>query len=154
MTTANSLVTAFIQDNPQYASTAGGSSTDPISQDFQALATAVSGNQTGAAQTAWANVKNDLAKDGVNLSTTATTAEAIAQNKATMDQEILGDLFGGSSASSAGTPSLASLLGGSTDSSGTAGVSSSLLNDWATYNQGGTITPASAIIPPVLDTTA
>lgn len=152
MSTANTLLTAFIQDNPQYSSTSSSSSTDPISQDFQTLATAVSGGQVDAAQSAWASVTKDLANDGVNLSTSAITAQAIAQNKTTVDQTILSDLFGDSSGSSA--PSVASLLGGSTDAGGTVGLSSSLLNDWVTYDQDANTTPVATTPPNVLDTTA
>jgi hypothetical protein len=154
MTTANSLLTTFIQDNPQYASTSSSSSsTDPINQDFQTLATAVSGGQVSAAQSAWASVKSDLTNDGVNLDPRAVTAQAIAQNRTSIDQEILGDLFGDSS-SSGSTPSVASLLGGGTDSSGSVGLSSSLLNDWVTYRQDATATPVAPTPQNVLNTTA
>lgn len=137
MTTANSLLTTFIQNNPQYASTSSSSSsTDPITQDFQTLATAVSGGQVGAAQSAWASVKSDLANDGVNLDTSAVTAQAIEQNKTTIDQDILGDLFGDSSSSSG------------------AGLSSSLLNNWVTYNQDAYTTPVATTPQNVLNTTA
>jgi hypothetical protein len=154
MTTANSLLTTFIQDNPQYASTSSSSSsTDPINQDFQTLATAVSGGQVSAAQSAWASVKSDLTNDGVNLDPRAVIAQAIAQNRTSIDQEILGDLFGDSS-SSGSTPSVASLLGGGTDSSGSVGLSSSLLNDWVTYRQDATATPVAPTPQNVLNTTA
>jgi hypothetical protein len=154
MTTANSLLTTFIQDNPQYASTSSSnSSTDPINQDFQTLATAVSGGQVSAAQSAWASVKSDLANDGVNLNTSAVTAQAIEQNKTTIDQQILGDLFGDSS-SSGGTSSVASLLGGSIDSSGSVGLSSSLLDDWVTYDQDANTTAVATTPQNVLNTTA
>jgi hypothetical protein len=154
MTTANSLLTAFIQDNPQYASTSSSSSsTDPITQDFQTLATAVSGGQVSAAQSAWASVKSDLTNDGVNLDPRAVTAQAIQQNRTSINQEILGDLFGDSS-SSGSTPSVASLLGGGTGSSGSVGLSSSLLNDWVTYRQDATATPIATTPQNVLNTTA
>jgi hypothetical protein len=137
MTTANSLITTFIQNNPEYSSTSGSSSsTDPVSQDFQTLAAAVSGGQVSAAQSAWASVKSDLAKDGVNLNTSAVTAQAIEQNKTTIDQDILGDLFGDSS------------------SSGSVGLSSSLLNDWVTYDQAANTTPAATTPQNVLNKTA
>jgi hypothetical protein len=154
MTTANTLLTAFIQNNPQYDSTSSSSSsTDPINQDFQTLATAVSGGQVDAAKSAWASVTKDLANDGVNLSASAVTAQAIAQSKTTIDQDIVSDLFGDSSSSS--TPSVASLLGGSTNSSGSVGLSSSLLNDWVTYDQDANTTPVATATPQnVLDTTA
>jgi hypothetical protein len=153
MTTANSLLTTFIQDNPQYGSTSSSSSTDPISQDFQTLATAVSGGQVSAAQSAWASVKSDLANDGVNLDTRAVTAQAIAQNRTTIDQEIMGDLFGDSSSGS--TPSVTSFLGGDSDSSGSVGLPSSLLNDWVTYDQDANTTPVAPTPQNVvLDTTA
>jgi hypothetical protein len=154
MTTASSLLTAFIQDNPQYASTSSSSSTDPISQDFQTLATAVSGNQVDAAKSAWASVTKDLANDGVNLSTSAVTAQAISQSNTTINQSILSSLFGDSSNSDGSTPSVASLLGGSTDASSTVGLSSSLLNDWVTYDQDANTTPVATTPQSVLNTTA
>lgn len=154
MTTADSLITTFIQDNPQYASTSSSSSsTDPINQDFQTLASAVSGGQVSAAQSAWASVKSDLANDGVNLDSRAVTAQAIGQNKTTIDQEIMGDLFGGSSPTGS-SPSVASLLGGSTGSSGSVGLSDSLLNDWVTYDQDANATPVATTPQNVLNTTA
>jgi hypothetical protein len=136
MTTANSLITTFIQNNPQYASTSSSSSTDPINQDFQTLATAVSGGQVSAAQSAWASVKSDLANDGVNLNTSAVTAQAIAQNKTTIDQGILSGLFGDSSSSSSG------------------GLTTSLLSNWVTYNQDSYTSPVASTPPSVLNTTA
>jgi hypothetical protein len=156
MSTANSLLTTFIQNNPQYSSTSSSStSTDPITQDFQTLATAVSGGDVNAARTAWSSVASDLSKDGVNLSNSAVTAQAIAQNKTTINQTILGDLFG-SSPSTGSSPSVASLLGGGANSSGSVGLSSSLLSDWLTYDQNANTTPvATTTTPPtVLNTTA
>ena len=54
---ASTILTAFFKANPQYVSTsaADSQSQDPISQDFQALAAAISNNQVDAAQTAWFN---------------------------------------------------------------------------------------------------
>ena len=153
MTTAKSLITKFIQNNPQYGSGSSGNSTDPISQDFQTLATAVSAGKVGAAQSAWASVSKDLAADGVNLNTGAITAQTIAQNNTTINQSILGDLFGTSS--STGTSlSAASLLGGSDDSSSNIGLSASLLSGWVTYNQSANTTPVATSPQNVLDATA
>ena len=52
LTSAGSILAAFIKANPQFASTAsdGSQAQDPINQDFQALADAVSGNQVDAAK--------------------------------------------------------------------------------------------------------
>ncbi|HEX3800309.1 MAG TPA: hypothetical protein VH413_16565 [Verrucomicrobiae bacterium] len=156
MTTANSLLTTFIQQNPQYAASSSSSSqsSDPISQDFQTLAAAVSNNQTDAAQSAWSKVKSDLNNDGVSLSTSAnSTAQIIAQNKASTDQTILSDLFGNSSSDGS---LIGTLLGGSSDSGSTTGLSSSLLESWVTYQQGGSATPAtpSSLSSNILNTLA
>ena len=145
LTTAGSILTAFIQANPQYASTssAGSQSQDPINQDFQALADAISNNQVDTAQSAWAQIKSDLAKSGVtDLSDgPAATATLLAQTKASMDQQILSDAFGTSSGDGI---SLLSLLDGSSSSSSGAGLSSSLLSNWLTYKEGGSTSPTAA----------
>jgi hypothetical protein len=147
MTSANSLLTAFMQQNPQFDTTSSSSSTsgdsqDPVNQDFQSLVTAVSGNQVSAAQSAWTQVLNDFAKAGVSLSNSAaTTAEAVEQGKANMDQQLLSDLFGTNSSSDGS--SLASLLASSNAPGDSTGLSSSILGAWVTYEEGGTTTPTS-----------
>jgi hypothetical protein len=145
LTSAGAILTAFIKANPQYASasSAASPSQDPINQDFQALTDAVSNNQADAAKTAWTQIKSDLAKSGVtDLSDgPAATAKLLAQSKAAISQQILNDVFGASSGT--GT-SVTSLLGGSSNSSSGVGLSSSLLSDWLTYQEGGNTSPTSA----------
>jgi hypothetical protein len=145
LTSAGSILTAFMQANPQYASTSSDSSQsqDPINQDFQTLATAISNNQVGAAQSAWTQVKSDLANAGVtNLGNpAAATAQLLAQTKSSISQEILSDTFGSSSGSSL---SVASLIGGTSGSDSTAGLSSSLIGNWLTYQEGGTTSPPAS----------
>jgi hypothetical protein len=170
MTSAGSILTALIQANPQYATTSGASGTstsssstqsqDPINQDFQNLANAISSNQPDAAKTAWTQLKNDLAKAGItNISSgTNLAAQAVAQNEVTMQQDLLSALFGGNTSSN-GSSNLSTLLGGSTDStdsnssslasllgrstdsssssSGTDSVAAAL-NNWLTYQADGT----------------
>jgi hypothetical protein len=152
---ASTILTAFFKSNPQYTSTANTDSQtqDALSQDFQALATALSNNQVDAAQSAWTNIKNDFAKDGVtNLGdATNSTSELLAQSKASTDEQIVSDMFG---ASSGGNPSIATLLGESDASSSQIGVPSSLMENWLTYKQTGTAAPAATNpgTPSVLDT--
>jgi hypothetical protein len=146
LTTANTLLTAFIKQNPQYAASSSSNSStqssDPISQDFQTLAAAVSNGQTSAAQSAWSQVQSDLKNDGVTLASNAdSTAQIIAQSNASTNQTILSDLLGGGSGSGS---LIDSLIGGSSDSSSSAGLSSSLLQSWVTYQHGGTTTPAAS----------
>jgi hypothetical protein len=142
MVTASTMLAAFIKANPQYTSTSSGAtpSQDPISQDFQTLATAISNGQVDAAQTAWTQVKSDLANDGVTNLSDGTPSELIAQNKAAMDQEIMSDLFG---ASTGGSSSISTLLGGSDGSSSQIGLSSSLLENWQTDQENGTTAPVA-----------
>src|SRR5580692_9790279 len=74
MTGAGSILTALIAANPQYATSSSTSGTsasssstqsqDPLNQDFQNLASAISSNQPDAAKTAWNQLKTDLAKAG------------------------------------------------------------------------------------------
>ena len=139
---ASSILTAFIEANPQFASTSseGSQSQDPINQDFQALAEAVSNDQVDTAKGAWTQIQSDLADSGVtDLSEgPAATAKLLAQSQASISQQILSDAFGASSASNT---SITSLLGGSSGSSSSAGVSSSLLSDWFTYKVGGSASP-------------
>lgn len=142
LTSASSILAAFVKANPQYASTSssGSQSPDPINQDFQALTDAISNNQVDTAKSAWTQITGDLAKSGVtDLSTgPAATAQLLAQTKASMDQEILSDIFGTGSGDNG---SLTSLLGGSSDSSSSVGLSSSLLSEWLTYKAGGNTSP-------------
>ena len=142
MTAANSILTALIKANPQWAasSSSGSSSSsqDPINQDFQTLATAISNNQPDAAKSAWSAVQTDLTKDGVTNvnSGPAYTAQLLAQSKATIQQEVLSSLFGVSGSSGS---SVAELLGGAS-STGSPDPLTSLLTNWATYKAGGTVT--------------
>lgn len=142
LTSAGSVLAAFVKANPQYASTssAGAQSQDPMNQHFQALADAISSNQIDTAKSAWTQIQGDLAKSGVTDlgNDAAATAKLLAQAKASMNQQILSDAF---PTSSGGESSLSSLLGGSNDSSSAVGLGSSLLSDWLTYQQGGNASP-------------
>ena len=139
---ASSILTAFIQANPQFASTSGDGAQiqSPINQDFQALADAVSNNDVDTAKGDWTQIQSDLADSGVTDlgDGTDATAKLLAQAKASVSQQILNDAF---STSSASGPSVASLLGASNGPSSNAGVSSSLLSDWITYKAGGSTSP-------------
>ena len=139
LASAGSILAAFVKANPQYASaaSAGSTSQDPINQDFQALADAITNNQTDTAKSAWTQIQSDLSKSGVTDLSDG-TAKLLAQTKASVSQQILSDAFGAGSGDSL---SLASLIGGSTDSSSAVGLSSSLLNEWVTYQSGGTTSP-------------
>ncbi len=142
--TAGSILTAFIQANPQYTATAsdGSQSQDPINQGFQALADAISNNQADTARSAWTQIQSDLADSGVtNLGDgAAATAKLLAQTRASISQQILSDTFG---VGSGGDSSLTSLLGGSSDASSIGGVSASLLSEWLTYQEGGAAAPST-----------
>ncbi len=149
LTSAGSILTSIIQANPQYAtnssSSSGSGSTqspDPINQDFQNLATAISQNDLATAQSTWAQLKTDLSNAGVtNLASgTQIAQQAIAQNEVSMDQTILSSLFGGSDSSSP----LSVLLNQGTSSSSTDPVAAALSN-WLTYQANGNaaVTPAA-----------
>ncbi len=138
LTSAGSILSAFIKSNPQYASTAsdGSPSQDPINQGFQALADAISGNQPDDAKAAWSQLKSALAQSGVTdiSDGSAATTKLIAQTKDSISQQILTDAF----SSSSGDLSLTSLLGGgSSGGAGSTGLPTSVLNDWLTYQSGG-----------------
>jgi len=145
LTSAGSILTAFIKANPQYASTSSGSSqsASPINQDFQSLANAISNNQVDAARSAWAQIKTDLAQNGVSdLSDgKADTAKLLAQTKASIAQQIVSNAFGTSSSS--GT-SATSLLDGSVSSNSGGGLSSALIGGWLTYQEGGSTSPVAS----------
>jgi hypothetical protein len=142
LASASSILTAFVKANPQYASTSSGGSQsqDPINQHFQALADAISSNQGDTAKSAWTQIAGDLSKSGVTdlNNGAAATAKLLAQTKASMNQQILSDVFGTGSGDGS---SLTSLLSGNSDSSSVVGVSSSLLSDWLTYKSGGNTSP-------------
>jgi hypothetical protein len=140
LTAAGSILTALMKANPQYAtaSSAGdaSSSQDSINQDFQALTNAISNNQTDVAQTAWTQLKGDLAQKGISQITDGTTlaAQAVAENKAAMDQALLSNLFGTASDSS---PSVITLLGGGSNPSSSSDSVNGVLSNWLTYEASG-----------------
>ena len=145
LASAGSILTAFVKANPQYASTVadGSPSQDPINQDFQALADAISNNQSDTAKSAWDQVKSDLGENGVTDLSDGTTATAklLTDTKASIDQQILSNTFG---TSSGGSLSVSSLLGGSGNLGSGAGLSSSLISNWLTYQAGGNASPPAA----------
>jgi len=157
LTSAGAILSAFIKANPQYASTSSGGSQsqDPINQDFQALADALSINQVDAAKSAWTQITSALAKSGVTdlNDGVSATAKLLAQAKASISQQILSDAFGTGSGSGI---SLTSLLGGSSGSNSGTGLSGSVLSDWLSYQAQGNPTSAGAAISArsILDTTA
>src|SRR5664280_2223567 len=57
---------------------------DPVNQDFQNLASAVSNNQADTTRSVWAQLTSDMAKDGVTnfRSPAEIAADAVAQSKA------------------------------------------------------------------------
>jgi len=158
LSSAGSILTAFIRANPQYAtgnSDSSGTTTDPINQDFQTLADAISNQQPDAAQNAWSQIQKDLSADGVPAltSSSAATAKLLAENNASLSQKIVSDAFG----TSAGTGiSVTSLLGGGASGGSAAGLSSSLLSNWLTYEAGGMSSPilTATSSGSVLNTTA
>jgi hypothetical protein len=150
LTSAGSILTALIQANPQYATsaTSGGSSgsQSPINQDFQNLASAISSNSPDTAKNAWAQLKSDLAKAGVKhiSSGTELAAQTLAENKLSMEQSLLTGLFGAGSGSGS---SLATLLGGSSGSAATADPVAAAVSNWLTYQADGS-TSAAAVTSP------
>lgn len=136
LTSADSLLTALVEANPQYAATAsdGSQPQNPINQGFQALADAISSKQTDAAQSAWTQLKSDLAENGVtDLSDgTAATAKLLADTQESISQQILSGLSG------------TSLLGDSSDSGSGTGLTSSLFSNWLTYQASGNVAPSGS----------
>ena len=145
LTSAGSILSAFIKANPQFAitSSADSQAQDPINQDFQALADAITNNLADTAKSAWTQIKSDLATSGAtDLSDgTAATAELLAQTQTSLAQQILSNAFGTSSGEGL---SLTSLIGGNSGASGSVGSSSSIFRDWLIYQAGGNTSPAAA----------
>ncbi|MEI6395705.1 MAG: hypothetical protein WCT12_31950 [Verrucomicrobiota bacterium] len=145
LTSAGSILSAFIKANPQFAitSSADSQAQDPINQDFQALADAITNNLADTAKSAWTQIKSDLATSGAtDLSDgTAATAELLAQTQTSLAQQILSNAFGTSSGDGL---SLMSLIGGNSGASGSVGSSSSVFSDWLIYQAGGNTSPAAA----------
>ena len=145
LTSAGSILLAFIKANPQFAitSSADSQAQDPINQDFQALADAITNNLADTAKSAWTQIKSDLATSGAtDLSDgTAATAELLAQTQTSLAQQILSNAFGTSSGDGL---SLMSLIGGNSGASGSVGSSISVFSDWLIYQAGGNTSPAAA----------
>jgi hypothetical protein len=139
---ASSILTAFFKANPQYTSTSSDESPspDPLSQDFQALASAISSNQIGAAQTAWTQVKRDLGNNGAPNpgDGTTSTSEFPAQTKASMDGQIVSNVF---NVSSDGGAAIDAFPGGSEISSSQTGLSSTGDGNRLSYQPSGTTAP-------------
>jgi hypothetical protein len=149
LTGAGSILTGLMQSNPQYASDSGSSTQtqDPINQDFQNIASAISSNQPDAAKTAWAQLKTDLAKNGVsNISSGADlAAQAVAQNKLSMEQTLLGSLFG---TNSNGGVSAGLLLGVSDGTGATSDPVSAVVSNWLSYQANGSSSTQPSISTP------
>jgi len=140
LSSAGSILTALMKANPQYASagtSSSSSNSDPINQDFQNLAEAISSNQPGAALTAWGRLKNDLAKQGfTNISSAhELAAKAVAENKATLEQNLRASLVGGTSSDN--SPA-STLLGGVGDTASSTTAVDNLVSNWLTYKASGT----------------
>jgi hypothetical protein len=143
LNSAGSTLTALMQAYPQYASSASGGSTDtldPINTDFQSLSTAIDNNDTDGAKAAWQQLKTDLASQGVSVNDgSQSTAQLLANAKASLDESILSQSFGAGTGSSGGADGL-----------------SSILSNWVTYQAtGSTTTTVNAVTSGVnLDTSA
>jgi hypothetical protein len=160
LTSAGSILTALIQANPQFATASGASgsstaSSDPINQDFENLANAISSNDPDTAKSAWTQLKSDLAKAGVTSiqSGADIAAQAVAQNKVSMEQSLLTSLFGGGSDSGS---NLTTLLGGSSSTSASTDPVTAALSNWLTYQANGSVSvqPDSNPTDNSLDATA
>ncbi len=136
LTSADSVLTALVQANPQYAATAGdgSASQSPINQGFQALADAISSKQTDAAQSAWTQLKGSLAESGVTdiSDGTAATEKLLADTQESISQHILSGISG------------TSLLGYSSNSGSVAGLTSSLFSNWLTYQSNGNVSSSGS----------
>ena len=130
-----------LQFNLTSSSSNSSQTQDPINQDFQTLANAISSNQVAAAQSAWTQIQSDLASNGItNLSDgKAATAELLAQTQASITQQIVSDALDASRTIDSGT-----------------GLSSSLISSWLTYQDGGSATSLSSAgnTGSILDTSA
>jgi hypothetical protein len=139
LASAGSVLTALVKANPQYAATASDSSQpqNPINQDFQALADAISNSQADTAQSAWTQIKSDLADNGVtDLSDgTSATAKLLTDTQDSISQQILSDVVA------------TSILGGGSDPSSGAGLASSLLSNWLTYQANGNVSSPGGTSP-------
>ena len=135
---ASSILVAFFKANPQFTSPSSddSQSPDPLTQDFQALAAAVSNNQVGAAQSVWTQIKSDLASNGVtNLGDgTTSMAEVMGQIKVSPNTPIASDTIGANSGSNASTNAAG---GENAGSSNQPGLSSSLIGNGITYQRSG-----------------
>lgn len=139
---AGSILNALVKAHPEYAASGSGASdsTDPINAGFQALTTAISKKDAQGARSAWNNLKGALAKEGLNDLGSGTTlaANTTAQLEASMDQNLVSALLGGSSSNSASNVS--TLLG--LDSGSQSSVNSSVSN-WLLYKADSTTTTST-----------
>jgi hypothetical protein len=137
LSSARSILTALIKAYPEYAASPDDSAKarDPIDEDFQAVAEALDKDDAGAAKAAWAQLKSDLAKAGLSKITDgkAATAKLLAETKASINQAIIGNMFGFGSNKS----SLAATLFGDSSSSGSSDSVITALVNWLSYKADG-----------------
>jgi hypothetical protein len=138
LTAAGSTLNAMMKANPQYALASTGSKQpqDPINQDFQNLAKAISNNQVDTAKSAWAQLKGDLAKNGVTDigNGKQLSAQAVAQSRASINQTIMANLGG---TTSDGASTVATLLGGNDNSSAGTNPLNAMVTQWLAYKANG-----------------
>jgi hypothetical protein len=142
LNSAGATLTALMQAYPQYASSSSSSTnaSAPVNADFQSLSNAIDNNDSAGAKAAWQQLKTDLANEGVAVNDgSASTAQLLANAKASLDQGILSQTFGVGADSS----SLQTLIGaGSLESSAGDGLSS-ILSNWVTYQAAGSAAPSA-----------
>jgi hypothetical protein len=143
LSSAISILTALAKAYPEYAISADDSTAstgDPINKGFQEVAKALDENDAGAARTAWAQLKSDLAKAGVSDITNgkAATAKLLADTKSSIDQAIIGKMFGVGSKEIA---SFATLSGISGDTS--SDPVSTAIAKWLSYEADGKTSDAT-----------
>ena len=138
LSAAGSVMTSLAKNFPQYAvkATTPGTtqSTDPINQGFQTIGSAISANSVSSAQTAWTQLKSDLAKSGVTdiSDGSGATAQLLADTKSALSKTILANALGAGSSNL----SASNLIGG-TSGSDSKDPLATLINDWVTYKSGG-----------------
>lgn len=146
LTGASSALSTLLKDFPEYApSTDSTASQGTINQDLQTLSDALTNKQSDAAQTAWTQLKSDLASANIidlNASV-ASPAQVIANSQLSEEQSLVSALFGTSSSDSS---SISTLLG-TDNSSGTDSISS-LVSNWMTYKVNGTATAQPSVSAP------
>lgn len=135
LATAGDTLLSIVKAYPQYTMDSNDSTDteDPINKGFATVSNAISNQDVNIAQTAWEDLKKQLADSGVKISDgTATTQKLISQMRESLNASILASLGKTNTDSS-----FSSLYGLSPSETTATDNLSGMVANWVTYKTSG-----------------